>query len=120
MIRRTPIINKVRTAVTEKDRAGDFFEKRDDILAVDAELRDARNSGDRERALAVISKYPELIRLIKPIKAINSKLRKLNKAKRAVIRNANLSDKERRQRLDKIAEARSRLISRANILMENI
>ena len=120
MIRRTPIINKVRTAVTEKDRAGDFFEKRDDILAVDAELRDARNSGDRERALAVISKYPELIRLIKPIKAINSRLRKLNKAKRAVIRNANLSDKERRQRLDKIAEARSKLISRANILMENI
>lgn len=120
MIRRTPFINKVRTAVTEKDRAGDFFEKRDDILAVDAELRDARNSGDRERALAVISKYPELIRLIKPIKAINSKLRKLNKAKRAVIRNENLSDKERRKRLDKIAEARSKLISRANILMENI
>ena len=43
-----------------------------------------------------------------------------NKAKRAVIRNANLSDKERRRRLDKIAEARSKLISRANILMENI
>ena len=120
MIRRTPIINKVRTAVTEKDRAGDFFEKRDDILAVDAELRDARDSGDRERALAVISRYPELIRLIKPIKNINSKLRKLNKAKRAVIKNENLSDKVRKQRLEKIAEARSKLISTANRLMENI
>ena len=120
MIRRTPIINKVRTAVTEKDRAGDFFEKRDDILAVDAELRDARDSGDRERALAVISRYPELIRLIKPIKNINSKLRKLNKAKKSVIKNENLSDKIRKQRLEKIAEARSRLISTANRLMENI
>ena len=120
MVRRTPFLNKVYTATTEKDRAGDFYEKRDDILAIDAELRDARSSGDRDRASAVISRYPELIRLIKPIKGINSRLRKLNKRKRLIIKNANLSEDVKRQKLDKIAEAKSKLIARANILMKDI
>ena len=120
MVRRTPFLNKVYTATTEKDRAGDFYEKRDDILAIDAELRDARGSGDRDRASAVISRYPELIRLIKPIKTINSRLRKLNKAKRAIIKSERLSEDVKRQRLDKIAEAKSKLIARANVLMKDI
>ena len=120
MIRRTPLLNKVYTAVTEKDKSGDYYAKRDEILAIDAELRDARQSGDTDRVNAVLSRYPEQVRLIKPIKNIASKIRKLNKRKRLIMKNANISDAQKRKAIQEIEEATNKLIATSNSIMKNL
>lgn len=120
MVRRTPLLNKVYTAVTEKDRSGDYYEKRDEILAIDAELRDARASGDRDRVNAVLSRYPDQVRLIGPVKKIASAIRKLNKRKRLVMKAANISDDRRRELLDAIETRKQKLIAASNVLMQDL
>jgi hypothetical protein len=120
MIRRTPILNKFLTAVTEKDRSGDFYEKRDDVLAVYADLKDAIDNGDRERALAIRERYAEYLPLIGPIRSINNEIRKLNTLRRNVNANANLSQERKREILDRLEERIAAYVSRGNQLMLSI
>ena len=120
MIRRTPIINKAFTAVTDKDRSGSFYEKRNDVLAVASSLNNARDSNDVEAFRELRYKYPDIIRLISPVKKINSMLRKINKTRKNVLQNKNLSDKRRKELLEKIDDRKALLISRANVLMRDI
>ena len=120
MVRRTPIVNKFITAVTERDRSGDFYEKRDDVLAIYAELKDAIDNGDRDRVDAVRSRYPEYLPLIQPIRAINSEIRKLNQLKRTVNKNPNLSEERKREIRDRIDERIAAFVARGNQLMLNI
>jgi hypothetical protein len=120
MIRRTPILNKFITAVTEKDRSGDFYEKRDDVLVVYADLKDAIENGDTERALAIRERYAEYLPLIGPIRAISNEIKKLNKLRRNVNANANLSQERKREILDKIEERLALFVSRGNQLMLSI
>jgi len=120
MVRRTPIVNKAFTAVTNKDRAGSFYEKRDDILAISSSYSDAVDDGDRARIVRLREKYPQELRLMRPIKAINNQIRKLNKLKREVRSNARISDDKRRDAIKKIDDRISLLVSRGNILMQDI
>jgi adenylate kinase family enzyme len=120
MIRRTPILNKFLTAVTEKDRSGDFYEKRDDVLAVYADLKDAIDNGDRERALAIRERYAEYLPLIGPIRSINNEIRKLNTLRRNVNANASLSQERKREILDRLEERIAAYVSRGNQLMLSI
>jgi hypothetical protein len=120
MIRRTPIINKFLTAVTERDRSGDFYEKRDDVLAVYADLKDAIDNGDRERALAIRERYAEYLPLIGPIRSINNEIRKLNTLRRNVNANASLSQERKREILDRLEERIAAYVSRGNQLMLSI
>jgi hypothetical protein len=120
MVRRTPIVNKFITAVTERDRSGDFYEKRDDVLAVYAELKDAIDNGDAERVAAVRSGYSEYLPLIQPIRSINSEIRKLNQMKRTVLKNPALSEERKRELKDKIDERIAAFVARGNQLMINL
>lgn len=120
MVRRTPIVNKFITAVTERDRSGDFYEKRDDVLAIYAELKDAIDNGDRDRVDAVRSRYPEYLPLIQPIRAINGEIRKLNQLKRTVNKNPSLSEERKREIRDRIDERIAAFVARGNQLMLNI
>jgi hypothetical protein len=120
MIRRTPIINKAFTAVTDKDRSGSFYEKRNDVLAVAASIKNARDNRDVQAFNELRSRYPDIIRLIEPVKKINSVLRKINKRRKAILQNKNLSEKRRKELLEKIDERKALLISRANVLMRDI
>ena len=120
MIRRTPIINKAFTAVTDKDRSGSFYEKRNDVLAVAASIKNARDNRDVQAFNELRSRYPDIIRLIEPVKKINSVLRKINKRRKAILQNKNLSEKRRKELLEKIDDRKALLISRANVLMRDI
>jgi hypothetical protein len=120
MVRRTPIVNKFITAVTEKDRSGDFYEKRDDVLAVYAELKDAIDNDDAERVAAVRSGYSEYLPLIQPIRSINNEIRKLNQMKRTVLKNPALSEEKKRELKDKIDERIAAFVARGNQLMINL
>ena len=120
MVRRTPIINKAFTAVTNKDRSGSFYEKRDDILAISSSYNDAVENGDRAAIDRLRKKYPQELMLMKPIKAINNQIRKLNKLKREVRSNARISDEKKRESIKKIDDRISLFVSRGNVLMQGI
>jgi DNA polymerase III delta prime subunit len=113
-------VNKFITAVTERDRSGDFYEKRDDVLAVYAELKDAIDNGDAERVAAVRSGYSEYLPLIQPIRSINNEIRKLNQMKRTVLKNPALSEEKKRELKDKIDERIAAFVARGNQLMINL
>jgi hypothetical protein len=120
MVRRTPIVNKAFTAVTNKDRSGSFYEKRDDILAISSSYNDAVENGDRAAIDRLRKKYPQELMLMKPIKAINNQIRKLNKLKREVRSNARISDEKKRESIKKIDDRISLFVSRGNVLMQGI
>jgi hypothetical protein len=82
MINKTPFLSKFLVSVTEKDKAGKYYENRDEILAVRAEIKNAQQSGDIESVRDVIKRYPEEVKLIGFVNAIENSLRKLRTVKK--------------------------------------
>jgi hypothetical protein len=120
MVRRTPIVNKAFTAVTNKDRSGSFYEKRNDIMAIRSSLKDAVDDGDRDKIIKLREKYAAEIRLIKPMMEINKRITKLNKMKRAVQTNARISEQKRKEAIQRLEDQIAMLVSRGNVLMRDI
>ena len=118
MVNKTPFLNKFLVTVTEKDRAGDYYEKRDDVMIVAAEMKAAREAGDAERMNAVRRAYPERVAVVAQIKAIESQLTKLRKVKKAIQRSATISEEERQRRLDIVEERMNALMSQGNEIMQ--
>ena len=89
-------------------------------MAVYADLKDAIDNGDRERALAIRERYAEYLPLIGPIRSINNEIRKLNTLRRNVNANASLSQERKREILDRLEERIAAYVSRGNQLMLSI
>ena len=70
MINKTPFLSKYLQTVTDKDKAGKYYENRDEILSVRAEIKNAQQSGDIESVRDVIKRYPEEVKLIGFVNAI--------------------------------------------------
>ena len=120
MIRTTPIMNKFFTAVTDKDRAGDYYEKRDDVLAVRRSFRAAMQDGDRQRAIGLRNRYPETILIMEPVNKIDRAIMKLRKKLKIIRSNQRITDDKRRELEDKIDTRILMLQNKANKLMQNI
>jgi hypothetical protein len=120
MIRTTPFINKFLTAVTDKDRAGDYYEKRDDVLAVRRSFRAAMQDGDRQRAIGLRNRYPETILIMEPVNKIDRAIMKLRKKLKIIRSNQRITDDKRRELEDKIDTRILMLQNKANKLMQNI
>ena len=117
MIGKTPILNKFMTQVSEKDRAGDYYAKRDDVMVLQAEIKDAIASGDAERIQSAKATYPERIKVMGRIAEIERRLAKLRKTKKLVTNATNLSEEKRQKSIDNINQAMSKLMSIGNQIM---
>lgn len=117
MIGKTPILNKFMTQVSEKDRAGDYYAKRDDVMVLQAEIKDAIASGDAERIASAKATYPERIKVMGRIAEIERRLAKLRKTKKLVTNATNLSEEKRQKSIDNINQAMSKLMSIGNQIM---
>ena len=120
MTRNIPMLNKFLTSVTGKDRAGSYYEKRDDVFAVRRSFKDAVESRDRERIIALREKYPEIIRVMEPVRKVDSAIRKLRKQIKLINSSVSLSEDRKRELKDKIDQRILFLQNRANNLMKNI
>jgi hypothetical protein len=118
MINKTPFLSKFLVSVTEKDKAGKYYENRDKILAVRAEIKNAQQSGDIESVRDVIKRYPEEVRLIGFVNAIENSLRKLRTVKKKIGLSTRISEEDRKTRIKAIDDRISALIARANMRME--
>ena len=117
MIGKTPILNKFMTQVSEKDRAGDYYAKRDDVMVLQAEIKDAIASGDAERIQSAKATYPERIKVMGRIAEIERRLAKLRKTKKLVTNSTSLSEEKRQKSIDNINQAMSKLMSIGNQIM---
>lgn len=117
MVGKTPILNKFMTQVSEKDRAGDYYAKRDDVMVLQAEIKDAIASGDAERIQSAKATYPERIKVMGRIAEIERRLAKLRKTKKLVTNATNLSEEKRQKSIDNINQAMSKLMSIGNQIM---
>ena len=102
MINKTPFLSKFLVSVTEKDKAGKYYENRDEILAVRAEIKNAQQSGD----------------IIGFVNAIENSLRKLRTVKKQIGLSTRISEEDRKTRIKAIDDRISALIARANMRME--
>jgi hypothetical protein len=105
MIRTTPFINKFLTAVTDKDRAGDYYELRDDVFAVRRSFRNAVDARDAEQVANLRERYPEIIRIMEPINKIDNAITKLRKKLKLVKQNPNLS-RDRKLEIEDMVDKR--------------
>jgi hypothetical protein len=117
MIGKTPIVNKFLTQVSEKDKAGDYYTNRDKVMVIQAEIKDAIASGDRDRIEAAKASYPERIKVMGRIAEVERRLAKLRKAKKVVTQAANLSEEKRQKSLDNINQAINKLMAIGNEIM---
>jgi hypothetical protein len=118
MINKTPFLSKYLQTVTDKDKAGKYYENRDEILSVRAEIKNAQQSGDIESVRDVIKRYPEEVRLIGFVNAIENSLRKLRTVKKKIGLSTKISEEDKKTRIKAIDDRISALISRANMRME--
>ena len=116
-IRKTPVVNKLLTTVTEADRVGDYYEMRGKVLSVRADFRDAAQSRDIERLQSIRERFPEILKIMEPINDIDFSIKRLNKKKRDVRKNKSLSDEAKERIIDNIDKQIERLALRGKRLM---
>ena len=115
--REVPFIRKVIGSVSDREDVGAFIEKRDKILSIGDELRAAAKSGDRERVLRTRQKYPEEVRFLPRIKAIDSALTKISRQMNAIKDNKRIPDAQKELLLERLDEKKQNLVSRANKIL---
>jgi hypothetical protein len=117
MIGKTPILNKFLTKTTEKDKAGDYYDNRDKVMVVSAEIKDAIKSGDAERIAAARSTYPERIKVMGRIAEIEKRLLKLRKTRKLIVKSATMPEDKKQKSIDNIDQAINKLMSLGNQIM---
>lgn len=120
MIKTTPFLNKFLTAVTDKDRSSDYYDKRDDVFAVRRSFRAALEDGDRQQALAIRQKNPEIVRVMEPINKIDSAITKLRKRLKMIKSSKQIGEAQRKELIDKVEDRIYLLQSRGIQLMRGI
>ena len=121
-IRKTPILRKAITSVSEREDTGKFIQKRNVIFGAKKELKEAIASRDMDEIRRVRNKFPKELRIYGIIRAINTKRQKLTSLRNKLIRAEKTAKNKdvyeaRIKRLDKQIQA---LIGRGNSLMKNI
>lgn len=120
MIKTTPFLNKFLTAVTDKDRSSDYYDKRDDVFAVRRSFRAALEDGDRQQALAIRQKNPEIVRVMEPINKIDRAITKLRKRLKMIKSSKQIGEAQRKELIDKVEDRIYLLQSRGIQLMQGI
>ena len=115
--REVPFIRKVIGSVSDREDYGSFIEKRDRILSIGDELRAAAKSGDRDRILRTRQEYPEEVKFLPRIKAIDSALTKISRQMNAIKDNKRIPDTQKELLLEKLDEKKQSLIARANKIL---
>ena len=121
-IRKTPILRKAITSVSEREDTGKFIQKRNVIFGAKKELKNAIESRDVEEVRRVKSKYPRELRIYGIIRAINTKRQKLTSLRNKLIRAEKTATNKKiyEVRIKRIDKQIQNLISRGNSVMKNI
>jgi hypothetical protein len=118
-IRNIPFVKKVIGSVSEREDMTSYIDGAKQILTAGEELKRARESGDREWAKQTIGRYGAELRLVGPIKSIESNLKKISKMKNDINRSKSMPEAQKKVMLERLEERRQMLLSRANKLIKD-
>lgn len=119
-VRDLPLVRRVVGTVSTREDTGAYMEGAKRVLMAAEELKAARENGDQQWVADTIRNYGAELRLVGPIKSIESSLRKLAMQRRQVEDNPNIPDQQRRLILDKLDERKQMLLSRGNALLNRL
>jgi hypothetical protein len=114
-----PFFRKIVGSVSEREDMGSYIEGAKAVLTAGEELKRAREVGDAAWAKETIQRYSNELRLVGPIKSLESALRETSKMRNQINANPNIPDEQRKVLLDRIEERRQMILSRANSLLRD-
>ena len=82
-----------------------------------AEIKEAIDNRDRERALAARERFAEELRYLPRVRAIDNAIRQVNQQMNRVRYNRTMSDEQKRAIMDRLDERKQMLISRGNEIL---
>jgi hypothetical protein len=114
-----PFFRKIVGSVSDREDMGSYIEGAKAVLTAGEELKRAREVGDTAWAKETIQRYSKELRLVGPIKSLESALRETSKMRNQINANPNIPDEQKRALLDRLEERRQMILSRANSLLRD-
>lgn len=117
LMRSVPFVRKLIGSVSEREDMGTYMEGAKSILTIGEELKRARETGDMEWAQDIVRENPVAIRLIGPIKSIESGLREISKRRNKIMASTQIPEGQKQLLLDQLDARKQALLARANALL---
>lgn len=118
--RSIPFSRKLFGSVSDREDMGAYIEGAKAVLMAGEELKKARETGDVQWARDTIQNYGKELRLLGPIKAMDSALRKVSMQRNQIMANDRIPEDQRRLLLDRLDERKQMILLRANILLKQL
>ena len=119
-VRQLPLVRKVLGSVSSREDTGAYMESAKRVLMAAEELKRARETGDADWARETIQTYGKELRLIGPVKSIETALRKISMQRNKINDNPNIPEDQRRLLLDRLDERKQMILSQGNKLLSSL
>ena len=119
-IRQVPLARKLVGSVSSREDTGAYMEGAKRVLMAAEELKRARETGDADWARETIQTYGKELRLIGPIKSIETSLRKISMQRNKITDSTNIPEDQKRLLLDRLDERKQMILSQGNRLLKSL
>lgn len=120
LYRAIPFFRKVIGSVSEREDTGEYIEKRDRVLLIGDEIRDAIRSRDTERLQEAQRLYKKELSYLPRIRAIENARRKVSQQMNAIRDNTRLAEPVKERLLERLAERRAMLAKRGSQILADL
>lgn len=117
LMRSVPFVRKLIGSVSEREDMGTYMEGAKSILTVGEELKRARETGDTQWVQDIMRENGDKVRLIGPIKSIESGLREVSKMRNKITASTQIPEAQKQVLLDRLDARKQALLQRANVLL---
>ena len=119
-LRQIPFTRKIFGSVSSREDTTRFIAGRDQILTIEADLKDAIARRDRGRIESIRSQYQRELKLLGRMKATNNARNRLIRKKAEIAKNPRIPEVTRQKMLDKIDEQLQRATQRGNMVVSEL
>ena len=119
-LRQIPFTRKIIGSVSSREDTARFIAGRDQILTIEADLKDAIARRDRGRIDNIRSQYQKELKLLGRMKATNNARNRLIRKKAEIAKNPRIPEVTKRKMLDKIDEQIQRATQRGNMVVSEL
>ena len=119
-LRQIPFTRKIFGSVSSREDTTRFIAGRDQILTIEADLKDAIARRDRGRIESIRSQYQRELKLLGRMKATNNARNRLIRKKAKIAKNPRIPEVTKQKMLDKIDEQLQRATQRGNMVVSEL
>jgi hypothetical protein len=119
-LRQIPFTRKIIGSVSSREDTARFIAGRDQILTIEADLKDAIARRDRGRIESIRSQYQKELKLLGRMKATNNARNRLIRKKAEIAKNPRIPETTKQKMLDKIDEQLQRATQRGNMVVSEL